>query len=599
METLWWEKNKYVLVRDNYRLNKEFIDNNFIYTIKEGKLWMEGTLTEPFEIDIEIEFPKSYPFSPPNIYPKNKEILFVSGHQYLKSRKFCLDIREKTWNSTLSVVDLIISLKTLLKDEEYRKLNNEKSIRSEEDEEPIIFLENLKEKSTILLEDIKIPDTLNHGLFSYFKTNNLFDSKKVITKFHNMKKEISSQENFKNITDIWGMIASFSAISDFFTGFWIKTNIDNIFDLNKLNSLDEIQKELIRIGFPKISENLKDNSNLILLCEEYDSIKVNLEIKENSIIKTGIYKLDLDQLFKRIPSEHFNSAIKNKKVTLVGCGSGGSKIAEYFVKAGIQELVLIDNEILEVENIIRHNCTLEDIATNKTFAVKNKLLKINPKVNIVIINKKIEVISDDIDDKIKDSDLIIVATAADEEIINNYSYEKQIPSIYSKVYPFGFGGEIIRVIPGITPCYECLNIYKEELLSEKFPDAVFPKIKTVSYDEVEEFGHIPIPALCVDMDFIVLITVKLSLDLLKTNDYQTLNQSNNILIWGNELKWLFKEEYQKITFTTEGMKSLKNCLVCSSEDVIKNELNMNNALISEDYQKIMNKIELKKLIKNE
>ena len=29
--------------------------------------------------------------------------------------------------------------------------------------------------------------------------------------------------------------------------------------------------------------------------------------------------------------------------------------------------------ILEVENIIRHNCTLEDIATNKTFAVKNKL----------------------------------------------------------------------------------------------------------------------------------------------------------------------------------------------------------------------------------
>ena len=95
------------------------IHNDFEFFIRKELLWLSGTIYLPTKIGglikfpFELKYPQNYPFSIPYIYPKGREKDWVGNHQFI-STAFCLDIRDKTWNSSLSAVDIIKSLEKLL-----------------------------------------------------------------------------------------------------------------------------------------------------------------------------------------------------------------------------------------------------------------------------------------------------------------------------------------------------------------------------------------------------------------------------------------------------------------------------------------------------
>jgi hypothetical protein len=224
------------------------------------------------------------------------------------------------------------------------------------------------------------------------------------------------------------------------------------------------------------------------------------------------------------------------------------------------------------------------------YAVRNKLLKINPNANIKTLNKNLDTISPDTDELLKDSNLIIVATACNEELFNGYAYTRGIPSIYAKIYPLGFGGEIIRIIPGLTPCFECCHYQKEALIEKEFEDAVFPNTSTTGYDMLEDGQQIPIPALAVDADFVALITAKMALELLTMNDSDRsdrMKDSAHIKLWGNRKEWIFNQEYQCLSIENKNIKQLGNCLVCNGNEVIEKELGKTKEEIEEEYQNLV------------
>ncbi len=584
----WWEERKHLLVREKSRIDDKFQNNDFVFEVRGELLWITGTILDYFEF--ECRYPPSYPSAPPDIFPKNRSSKWIPKHQYKIEGRFCLDIREKSWNSRMTAADIINSLATLLIAEGVRLRKGDKDLLVYEEPEPTIFERTSRIIRCILPTDLKFPQDESFGRFKYMYKFTSTTHRIVITGLLHGEEEIESS----SVKKIWLI----DTIAAKFNGIWIKV------DDNELKSI------LLHEESEKLFEYLKDQEIIPsdLSLPEYLGQKTDLKIlalnknqftqgfiiscdtKKNKTSKWGVYQFDLKNLTDRVPSKGNYEHLKDKKVTIIGCGSGGSRDAEYLVKSGVGKFVLIDDDILVTENILRHSCLLPDLSIEKVYAVKDKLKKINPDVEVQTSRINLDIIDKNTDKLICDSDLIIVATASNEELFNEYAFSKGMPAIYSKVYPMGFGGEIIRVIPGITPCFECSHYFKEVTIQEAKPDATFPEFETLSYDTLLNGEQVPIPALAVDSDFISLIGVKMAIEVLVEADLNELNNSKHICLWGNKKEWIFNQSFECISIDNENVKSIKNCIVCYGDAAIEQELDKSYDQINSEHDEILSNI---------
>lgn len=77
----------------------------------------------------------------------------------------------------------------------------------------------------------------------------------------------------------------------------------------------------------------------------------------------------------------------NSTVLVVGIGGVGGACAEALVRAGVGNIVLIDHDVIEVTNINRQLfATHNYLGEKKVNAGKDRLLAINPQVNITIMD---------------------------------------------------------------------------------------------------------------------------------------------------------------------------------------------------------------------
>lgn len=77
--------------------------------------------------------------------------------------------------------------------------------------------------------------------------------------------------------------------------------------------------------------------------------------------------------------------IKKAKVAVFGCGGVGSYAVEGLVRAGIENIVLIDNDIVDVTNINRQLIAdTTTIGKAKVEVAKERILKINPNANVEV-----------------------------------------------------------------------------------------------------------------------------------------------------------------------------------------------------------------------
>lgn len=75
--------------------------------------------------------------------------------------------------------------------------------------------------------------------------------------------------------------------------------------------------------------------------------------------------------------------LKQSSVAVFGAGGVGSYCIEALARAGIGKLIIIDNDVIKESNINRQVHALTDtIGQYKTFAERERLLKINPELKI-------------------------------------------------------------------------------------------------------------------------------------------------------------------------------------------------------------------------
>lgn len=100
-----------------------------------------------------------------------------------------------------------------------------------------------------------------------------------------------------------------------------------------------------------------------------------------------------DQRIDWLPSENwhrteiatrgrFPDAVAAQHVVVIGAGALGSAIAELLVRAGVSRLTLIDEDVLQAGNLVRHTLGLADLLRPKASAVAEHLNLSNPSARV-------------------------------------------------------------------------------------------------------------------------------------------------------------------------------------------------------------------------
>ena len=83
--------------------------------------------------------------------------------------------------------------------------------------------------------------------------------------------------------------------------------------------------------------------------------------------------------------------LQNANILIVGLGGVGSFAAEFLVRSGIGNLTIVDGDTVDITNINRQLPALNStIGKNKTDVVGERILDINPEINLKKINEFLE-----------------------------------------------------------------------------------------------------------------------------------------------------------------------------------------------------------------
>jgi molybdopterin/thiamine biosynthesis adenylyltransferase len=163
----------------------------------------------------------------------------------------------------------------------------------------------------------------------------------------------------------------------------------------------------------------------------------------------------IDPVFARNPKEA--ERLSEKHLAIIGCGSGGSALALMAARSGVGRFTLTDPDDLALENVGRHILSRGDVGKPKVLGIKRLIEDVNPAAHVEAICGKFE-------DLARKPDLIVAATDsfACESAINDCSLREKVPAVYGGCWGEASVGEILYVVPGRTPCYECYAGFRRD-----------------------------------------------------------------------------------------------------------------------------------------
>nr|QNO43581.1 SAMP-activating enzyme E1 [Methanosarcinales archaeon ANME-2c ERB4]QNO43594.1 SAMP-activating enzyme E1 [Methanosarcinales archaeon ANME-2c ERB4]QNO44725.1 SAMP-activating enzyme E1 [Methanosarcinales archaeon ANME-2c ERB4] len=160
--------------------------------------------------------------------------------------------------------------------------------------------------------------------------------------------------------------------------------------------------------------------------------------------------------------------IRDASVFIAGAGGLGSPTAIYLEAAGIDKIVIADFDRVDVSNLNRQILHRDgDVARMKADSARERLVKINPDVEIDVIAEKID--ENNASELVGGSDLVVDAMDNFRArcLLNKAAIARNIPLFRGAVHRFV--GQVTTVIPGETACLRCI-------FQNDPPEGVFPII---------------------------------------------------------------------------------------------------------------------------
>ena len=147
--------------------------------------------------------------------------------------------------------------------------------------------------------------------------------------------------------------------------------------------------------------------------------------------------------------------LKAAKVLCVGAGGLGSPLALYLAAAGVGTLGVVDFDVVDFTNLQRQIIhTTADVGRKKLDSAADKLLAINPNVNIVKFDTRLS--SANALEMFRDFDMVVDGTDnfPTRYLVNDACVLTGKPNVYGSI--FRFEGQVSIFATKEGPCYRCL-----------------------------------------------------------------------------------------------------------------------------------------------
>ncbi len=166
--------------------------------------------------------------------------------------------------------------------------------------------------------------------------------------------------------------------------------------------------------------------------------------------------LMVNDVGNRMPDEY--SALAEKNVGIVGCGSVGSKVAAMLARSGVRCFTLVDDDVFFSTNLSRNELSAPAVGVHKVDALRARLIDLAGTVDITIRRvalggQESADSTDSVMSALSSCDLIVDATA-DAHCFNFCAAVAKAnlkPLVWGEVFAGGIGGLVARVRSGHEP----------------------------------------------------------------------------------------------------------------------------------------------------
>ncbi|HUU76236.1 MAG TPA: HesA/MoeB/ThiF family protein [Methanoregulaceae archaeon] len=153
--------------------------------------------------------------------------------------------------------------------------------------------------------------------------------------------------------------------------------------------------------------------------------------------------------------ERGQRSLHESRVFLAGAGGIGSPVALYLAAAGVGHIRIVDDDVVDLTNLNRQILHGEpDIGKLKVTSAAEKINSINSGIDVD--PRPVRIDAQNVWELIEGMDLIVDAldNYPARYILNVASIKRKIPYFHGAVR--GFSGQVTTIIPGDTPCLECI-----------------------------------------------------------------------------------------------------------------------------------------------
>jgi molybdopterin-synthase adenylyltransferase len=159
------------------------------------------------------------------------------------------------------------------------------------------------------------------------------------------------------------------------------------------------------------------------------------------------------------------------KALIIGAGGLGSPSALYLASAGVGTITICDGDTVDLTNLQRQIAHRNDaIGKNKADSAKGSMQTINPDINIIAIQRRLE--GDDLANEISKADVVLDCSDnfATRHAINRACVKHRKPLVSGAAIRFDGQISVFDLRDETSPCYHCL--FPEQAASEEMRCAV-------------------------------------------------------------------------------------------------------------------------------
>lgn len=198
-------------------------------------------------------------------------------------------------------------------------------------------------------------------------------------------------------------------------------------------------------------------------------------------------------------------------VCVIGLGTGGIHVALELAKTGVGRFLLVDADRLDIGNVARHDAGVSHAGRRKVYVARDLILEKNPAASVEVYPIAADAASEALVGEIlKRCDAVICATDGrpSKLFINRLALAAGKPAIYGGAFRRAYGGQVLRVRPGKSPCYQCFVMCMPEEEADR---------EVASIEDAAEIAYsdrpVPVePGLALDLAPIAVMTAKLALN---------------------------------------------------------------------------------------